>query len=102
MAVLTNIRHAIAEDPEFWMSIIREKDFAETYEIEGESLKRPPKGFDADHPLIDEIKRKDFVGVCRLSEKQALAPDFMFSLAEIWGKSRRFMEFLTVTAEQPF
>ncbi len=102
MAVLTKIRHTIADDPEFWTSIIKEKSFAETYELEGESLKRPPKGFESDHPLIDEIKRKDFVGVCRLSEKEALAPDFMFNLAEIWGKSRRFMEFLTIAAEQSF
>jgi len=102
MAVLTNIRHSIAEDPEFWTSIITEEDFASTFKLEGESLKRPPKGFDADHRLIDEIKRKDFVGVCRITEKDALAQDFMFNLAETWGKSRRFMEFLTVAADQPF
>ena len=29
--------------------------------LEGESLVRPPRGFDPNHRFIEEIKRKDFV-----------------------------------------
>ncbi len=30
-------------------------------DLGGESLKRAPRGFDPDHPLIEDLKRKDFV-----------------------------------------
>ena len=102
MAVLTKIRHAITEDSEKWTRILSDKEFSSTYRLEGGSLKRPPKGFDADHPLIDEIKRKDFVGVCRMSEQDAMDDNFIFRLAEIWSKSRAFMEFLTLASGQNF
>lgn len=102
MSVLTNIRRTIADDPDLWTEIISEKDFSDTYNLEGSSLKRPPKGFDAEHPLIDEIKRKDFIAVSRISKDEAMAPDFLVNLAETWGRGRRFAEFLTLASGHPF
>ena len=49
----------------------------------GQSLKRPPRGYDPDHPLIDDLKRKDFVAVTRFSEAEACAPDFPERFAAI-------------------
>ena len=34
--------------------------------------KRPPRGFPADHPLVEDLKRTDFVGVHDLSEQDVL------------------------------
>ncbi len=100
--VLTGIRQAIVNDPENWKALIQNPEFRNTFEIEGQSLKRPPRGFDPDHPLVEDLKRKDFVGICRLEEDDALAPDFLPHLAEIWGQSRAFMQFLTGAMGLPF
>jgi hypothetical protein len=36
-----------------------------------DSLSRPPRGYAADHPAIDDIRRKDFIGLAPLSFAEA-------------------------------
>ena len=36
------------------------------FELTGLSLKRPPRGFDPNHPMIEDLKRKDFVAITSL------------------------------------
>ena len=42
--------------------------------VEGEALSRPPKGFDAEHPYIGDIKRKSFFAMHQSSPKVAGSP----------------------------
>ncbi len=60
----------------------------------GETLQRPPRGFDAEHPLIDDLKRKDFVTFCELDEQAACAPDFLDRHAGICRSAAPFTKFL--------
>src|SRR2546423_3393116 len=62
---LAKIRGAIASGSPEWKSIKRSR-----IPIEGGSLKRPPRGFAADHPMVEDLKRTDFVTSVRLSEKE--------------------------------
>src|SRR3954471_13097812 len=64
------IRTAIVAKPTRWQGIVGER--GDQFELGGESLKRPPAGFDGDHPLIEELKRKDFIARTNFSEKEAL------------------------------
>ncbi len=68
---LTKIRTGIVREPEQWAKAIRK------LELEGESLTRPPRGFDPKHPLIKDIKRKDFVASVAMTEEQVCGPRFM-------------------------
>ncbi len=68
---LSKIRSAIVREREQWSKVRRK------LELEGDSLTRPPKGFDPKHPLIDDIKRKDFVASVAMSEEQVCSPQFM-------------------------
>ena len=43
----------------------------------GESLKRPPRGYDPEHPLMEDLKRKDYVAITSFSEADASRPDFL-------------------------
>jgi uncharacterized protein (DUF2461 family) len=52
---LTKIRSAIVREPEQWAKVSRK------LELEGDSLTRPPRGFNPEHQFIEDIKRKDFV-----------------------------------------
>ena len=74
---LAGIRQAIDGDRRSWKRARDNKKFRGSFELGGESLKRPPKGYDADHPLIDDLKLKDFVGYAKLTQKQVLAADFL-------------------------
>lgn len=74
---LAKIRDAIVSDADGWRAVTTSTTFRATGELAGESLKRPPRGYDPDHPLIDDLKRKDFFALARLGEADACAPDFM-------------------------
>ena len=68
---LTKIRMAIVAEPRQWAKA-RGK-----LELEGDSLMRPPRGFDANHPFILDIKRKDFVASVVLTEAQVCGSSFI-------------------------
>ena len=58
---LTRIRDDIATHPERLEKILHAAAFKREFgQITGDSLKRPPAGYGADLPLIDEIKRTSF------------------------------------------
>ena len=63
---VTKIREAIDVERDAWTRVTTARDFTETFELEGDSLKRPPRGYEADHPLVEDLKRKDFVAVYEL------------------------------------
>ena len=78
---LASIRESIVEDPAAWTAVRDRDDFRSTFRLGGDSLKRGPVGFDRDHPLIDDIKRKDFIAVAELSEAEVTADGFVEDFA---------------------
>jgi len=92
---VTKIRTKIANHPDQWLNIIQDKKFKKTFTIGGDSLKRPPKGFDPDHPLIEDLKRKDYLASIVLNEKIVGEPDFLDYYVELCKTAAPFMEFLT-------
>jgi uncharacterized protein (TIGR02453 family) len=92
---LTEIREAIVDDPEAWTAATRDDaGFRRTFRLGGDSLKRGPNGFDRDHPLIDDIKRKDFVAVADLSEDDVVADGFVEDFAERCRAGAPFVRWL--------
>ena len=88
------IRDAIVEDSAKWKRITRGKRFSEKFEIGGDSLKRPPRGYDPEHPLIEDLKRKDFFGMAKFSQKEATSPEFMDHYEEACRTGGPLMKFL--------
>ncbi len=74
-AALAKIRDAIAANPVGWTQATEGVDGMTT--MDGDPLKRPPKGYDPDHPLIDVLKNRSFGLWAKFDEKEATAPDFM-------------------------
>jgi len=95
---LRRIREAIARRPEQWRAIVAAPQFAERFHFGGESLKRPPAGFNADHPLIDDIKRKDFIAITNLDEQVVTAPDFLQTFDALCRDGGPLMRFLCEAA----
>ena len=99
---LRAIREHIVEEPDAWKRSSRAKKFTETFEMEGDRLKRPPKGFDPDHPLIEELKWKDYIGVARLPQSFATSPDLPTELSKTFKAGTPFMRFLCDALGVPF
>lgn len=99
---INKIRMAIAEGPDKWRAAIGNPDFKRSYSLMGDSLKRPPRGFDADHPLIDDLKRKDFIGSVELSEEDACRDDFLNRYVDLCKKASPLMQFLTEAIGLPW
>lgn len=76
-AALLRIRTAIVTAPGRWKQVRQHRAFKAAYELDGDVLLRPPRGFDPDHPWIEDIKRKDFVGVAPLNPAAVQRADFM-------------------------
>jgi uncharacterized protein (TIGR02453 family) len=93
--VLREIRTAIVEDPAAWKAATRSKAFRARFgEIRGEALKRPPQGFDADHPLVDDLKRKSFFAVQNVDAALALTKDFARQVQGAFVALKPMMSFL--------
>lgn len=92
--VAYRIRERIAEDPAAWKTAAYGATFAGTFSLGGDSLVRVPKGFDAGHPFIEDLKRKDFTASARLTEQQATDPGFMDEFTENCQRATPFMAFL--------
>lgn len=74
---LQKIREQIASDPESWFKARNDGAFQKNWALAGESLTRPPRGFAADHPAVDDLKRKDFIALAEISRKEILSPDLV-------------------------
>lgn len=96
------IRERIADHPTEWKKAVYGKSFAGTFKMEGDSLKRPPRGFDPEHKYIDDLKRKDFIAGAKISQKMVISPEF---LNEFYGFCKRgapLVRFLSVAVGVPF
>jgi uncharacterized protein (DUF2461 family) len=77
-------------------------EFTARWALSGESLLRVPRGYDPDHPLAADLKRKSYVGHTGFSERDACAADFPERLEHAWRASTPFLRFLTRALELPW
>jgi uncharacterized protein (TIGR02453 family) len=91
---LLAIREAIVEDPGSWTGATQSDAFRSVFELGGDSLIRGPVGFDRDHPLIDDIKRKDFIAAAQLSEDDVVADGFVERFADRCRAGAPFIRWL--------
>ncbi len=83
------IREAIAARPADWRTASADLDDPGEH-----TLKRPPRGFDADHPMIEDIKRKSFTASLRISDRQLTSDDAMRTFTKTWRELAPLMRFL--------
>ena len=93
-APLRQIRERIAARSGEWRRATGSAAFNRHFSLGGESLVRPPRGFDADHPLIDDIKRKSFIAIRPMTIEDCLKPQFQRSVETSFKQATPYMEFL--------
>jgi uncharacterized protein (TIGR02453 family) len=95
-AALKRLRTAIVARPEAWRDAVT--GAAPDWELgQGEALKRAPAGFPADHPLVDDLKRKSFAVVSRMSQRDATARGFLDEFERRARAARPFMAWVSGT-----
>ena len=99
---LAGIRDAIVERASAWKSARDAAAFRKTYTLDGGALKRPPRGYPADHPLIDDIKRTDFIATCAFDDDELFRKDFPARLAKRFDAATPMMKFLCRAVGVPF
>lgn len=92
---LNRVRDAIVADAAGWRRITTKANFAPMFQDRGESLQKPPPGYPADHPFIDDLKRKTFVWYAQFSEPDACAPGFIDRVVAACRTASPFAGFLS-------
>jgi uncharacterized protein (TIGR02453 family) len=95
----TRIREAIVEEPDRWRRATRGGAFAKRLGLGGDSLKRVPPWADKEHPLADDLKRKDFFGSAHLTPSDVVAPGFVDEYARICRAAGPLQQFLCEALE---
>ena len=99
---LRAIRERIAARPAEWKRTVGESRFRRNLELAGESLVRPPRGFDAKHECIDDIKRKSFIAIREMPVEDCLNPRFQQKVETTFKAGVPFMTFLCRAVGVPF
>ena len=89
MPTLTRIRHAIVDDVKGWRAVKNRG-----LEIEGDRLTRAPAGFDAAHPFVEDLRRKDHYVLRPFTQREACSADFMDRYIETCREIEPLVAFL--------
>jgi uncharacterized protein (TIGR02453 family) len=93
---LKRIRDAIVAAAPEWKKAVR------GLSVGGESLKRPPKGYDPGHPLIDDLRRKDFTSGHKYQDREVCGPDFLDRFVDDCRATAPLVRFLSGALGLPF
>ena len=100
--VLAATRAAIDENPKEWKRARDNKAFRKSFDLAGESLKTKPRDYPADHPMIEDLKRIDFIAVAPLSRQQVTDPKIVATLMDHIKRSKPLMQFLCDAIDIPY
>jgi uncharacterized protein (TIGR02453 family) len=95
-ASLAKVRQSIASGSPDWKAIKRK------LKIEGNSLKRPPRGYAADHPQVEDLKRTDFVTSIPLTESEICRKSFISDFAASCRKMTPLVKFVSRSLKLPW
>ena len=93
---LLRIRKEIEIDGQEFKRIINQKKIKEIWgDLKGDEVKTSPKGFTSDHEYIDLIKKKQFIFIKKLKEKDILDEKFQNELVNYFESIRPFFDYMS-------
>ena len=96
------IREHISECPVTWNRFRKNKKFNEYFELHDERLKTAPKGFPKDHPQIEDLRLKSFIGLCQLKKSDIESPELLDTTVDLIKRGKPLMTFLCEALQQPY
>lgn len=101
-SVLASIRSAIDADPKAWKQARDNKAFRLHFEFVGESLKTAPRDYPKDHPMIDDLRRKDFIAIAPITQGEMTGDGIVDLIVGRVKQARPLMRFLCDSIEVPY
>ena len=99
---LAAIRDRISVKQAEWLRARNDKVFKRHFSLGGQSLTRPPRGFDKEHPQIEDLKRKDFIAVKSMNLSEATQPRFQQKVETAFKSATPLMQFLCKAVGVPY
>jgi len=100
--VLFKIREGILKNGDAWVAARDDKIFRRHFSLEGDMLTNAPRGYAKDHPLVEDLKRKDFIGLAALSKPEVTSANFRALVVERFKQAGPYMRFLCGAVELQF
>lgn len=101
--VLDKIRRAIADKPDEWKKATGKKSFRDRFGgILGDQLKRPPRGYDKDHPLMEDLKRKSLFVMQTVKPSAVQDKGFVREVELAFRAASPMMGFISRALELPY
>ena len=92
---LLKIRNTIVDNPHAWGRIKTSRTVKKYFGgIGGDGLKRPPRGFDAEHEHIEDLKRKSFFLMRRESPEIILDDGFVGEVEKTFRAAMPLMDYI--------
>jgi uncharacterized protein (TIGR02453 family) len=92
---LAAIREKIDTEPERIKKIISSKEFLKYFgSIDGEKLKKAPKGYPSDHPDAELLKFKSYLVVNNVTDKIAMSSGYFEHVINVFRAMKPFNDFL--------
>ncbi|MDG1996208.1 MAG: DUF2461 domain-containing protein [Emcibacteraceae bacterium] len=93
---LGEIRDRICYYPKKWQAVIEHEDIIKNFGgVNGDGLVRPPRGYEADHKYIEDIKRKSFFAMKEETDyKKTMSANFLNEVAKTFEAASPLMAFV--------
>ena len=96
---LAKIRDFIADNPHAWKAAQKYRPFKQNFRLGGDTLSRPPRGYAADHELIEDLKRKDFIAFADVDDKAINDKAFVKTAARAFKQTEPLMSYLCMALD---
>jgi len=99
---LKRLRDFVVDNPRSWKTATRDKAFLKVFHLSGESLVRPPRGYDPAHELLEDLKRKDFVASTEVPQQELFDPALVKLLVRRYKLMRPMLDWLSASLDLEF
>jgi uncharacterized protein (TIGR02453 family) len=99
--VLAAIRQEIDYNFKEWNNLVTGRSFKKLFSegIKGETLTRPPKGYDENNPAIEYLKMKSFIISRPFTDKDVQSKGFIKDVAKTFQAMKPVIDFLNISLE---
>lgn len=93
-AALGKIRDAIVNQDKAWLAARDNPAFNQKFSLAGDSLGHAPRGYAKDHPLLQDLKRKDFFALAQLRDTSVISKSYFSKTLEYFSAATPYMRYL--------
>ncbi len=95
--ILAKVRQEIDYNASELKTITDAPEFKQNFgEIQGDTLKRAPKGYEPDHPNIELLKLKSYIVMQKLTDKQVTNQQFPTKAVQVFQSMQPFLGYLNI------